>query len=282
MLAKLAILVLLPAGLDANTATTFLGRWQVAPAPGETASSVTFEFRQLKEKPTEEELQILFFSFKRVILVDQVEFAKGYLVAHLLQSNRDLGPGGGKRVFVEFTQQKDEYPLTMKIGEGDPLRLKALTPVREQSGDPKTDKPAALEYIRLTPRTLQEGSVAGLKFVPSVGPDLNALTEVLNYLGGQGWDVVFDHDTLVGKRSTNTPRHWEFLILQEVSPDRDRTRSVSDKVLTHAGNEGWELVGVFDSNKAIFKRPRLGPIQPELKTKPSLQQPKPGDFSPRR
>jgi hypothetical protein len=270
MLAKLTMLILLPAGADADTARNLVGRWQSEPIKAESGKTMTVEFRQIKDKPTEEELQRHLLSFGPVVVADQVEPTKGYMVAVVIQSPKDFGPGGGKRVLVEYNRwqiQKDEYPLSLKVGE-----LSARF-ARVKDAGPKEAVSGEFEYLRVTSRQLREGTVAGLKYPAdgAQGTDLGAL----NYLGGQGWDALFqgESETVICKRRVGDRTRWEYFIAKgRTGPERS---DVMDSLLKEAGSKGWELSGCHEKGEVvIFKRPLPGVNGGESKK----ETPKPAEF----
>ena len=267
MLAKLTMLILLPAGADADTARDLVGRWQSEPIKAESGKTMTVEFRQLKDKPTVEELQRHLLSFGPVVVVEQVESTKSYMVAYVIESPKDFGPGGGKRVLVEYSQKKDEYPLSLKVGEVS-ARF-----ARVKDSGPKDVVTGEFEYLRVTSRQLREGTVAGLKYPAdgAQGTDLGAL----NYLGGQGWDALFqgESETIICKRRVGDRTRWEYFIAKgRTGPERS---DVMDSLLKEAGSKGWELSGCHEKGEVvIFKRPLPGVNGGESKK----ETPKPAEF----
>jgi formylglycine-generating enzyme required for sulfatase activity len=119
---------------------------------------------------------------------------------------------------------------------------------------PKEAVSGEFEYLRVTSRQLREGTVAGLKYPAdgAQGTDLGAL----NYLGGQGWDALFqgESETVICKRRVGDRTRWEYFVAKgSTGPDR---ADVMGPLLKEAGGKGWELSAVHEKGDvAIFKRP---------------------------
>lgn len=266
MLAKLTMLILLPAGVDADTARELVGRWQSEPIKAESGKVMTVEFRQLKDKPTEEELQRHLLSFGPVVVVDQVEPTKGYMVTAVIESVKDFGQGGSKRLLVEYSLQKDQYPLSIKVGE-----LSARFARVKEDGPKPGEGKAAFEYLRVTSQEMNAGTVAGLKHTTTGRTQNERIQNVLNYLGGAGWDAVFAGETLVCKRRAGIQERWEYMAW-EINP---KQITVFDDAVKEAGRVGWELTAVHDEwRTVIFKRPLAAPKDLE----PKKERPKREDF----